>query len=50
VPAGVAHTFAFTGNEPARILDLHTPSCGLGGFVRGLSEGRIDAAFDYEPA
>ena len=50
VPAGVAHTFAFTGNEPARILDLHTPSCGLGGFVRGLSEGRIDEAFDYEPA
>ena len=50
VPAGVAHTFAFTGSEPARVLDLHTPSCGLGAFVRGLSEGRIDEAFDYEPA
>jgi quercetin dioxygenase-like cupin family protein len=50
VPAGEAHTFAFTGDEPVRLLDLHTPSCGLGGFVRGLGEGRIDEAFDYEPA
>jgi len=50
VPPGSAHTFAFTGKEPARVLDLHTPSCGLGGFVRGLGEGRIDEAFDLEPA
>jgi mannose-6-phosphate isomerase-like protein (cupin superfamily) len=30
VPPGVPHTFAVTGDRPARFLDLHTPSCGLG--------------------
>jgi quercetin dioxygenase-like cupin family protein len=35
VPAGVPHTFAVTSG-PARFLDVHTPSCGFGTFVRGL--------------
>jgi quercetin dioxygenase-like cupin family protein len=28
LPPGVPHTFSIS--EPARFLDLHTPSCGLG--------------------
>jgi quercetin dioxygenase-like cupin family protein len=57
VPPGVSHTFAFSGDEPARFLNLHTPSCGYGDFVRGLHEARTDeelvavrAAFDQVPA
>jgi quercetin dioxygenase-like cupin family protein len=58
VPQGVLHTFACTGSEPVRFLDIHTPSCGYGTFVRSLSEARTDAevvaaraAFDMdEPA
>jgi mannose-6-phosphate isomerase-like protein (cupin superfamily) len=53
VPAGVAHTFAVTGNGPVRFLNLHTPSCGFGAFVRALNQARTDdelavarAAFD----
>lgn len=53
VPAGVAHTFAPSGNAPARYLDLHTPSCGFGAFVRALNRAQTDeertaarAAFD----
>jgi mannose-6-phosphate isomerase-like protein (cupin superfamily) len=30
VPAGVPHTFAIAGSRPARLLDVHTPSCRLG--------------------
>jgi quercetin dioxygenase-like cupin family protein len=57
VPPGTPHTFAFTGSEEARFLNLHTPSCGYGAFLRGLHEARTDdelaavrAAFDQEPA
>jgi mannose-6-phosphate isomerase-like protein (cupin superfamily) len=57
VPPGVAHTFAVTGAERARFLDLHAPSCGFGDFVRGLhaagSEDElraVRAAFDQLPA
>lgn len=56
VPPGVAHTFACTGGE-TRFLDLHTPSCGYGAFLRGLHEATTDdelaavrAAFDQVPA
>jgi quercetin dioxygenase-like cupin family protein len=45
VPPGVPHTFALTGNGPVHFLDLHTPSCGFGGFLR-----ESQAAFDQEPA
>jgi mannose-6-phosphate isomerase-like protein (cupin superfamily) len=57
VPPGVPHTVAFPGNRPARFLNLHTPSCGLGTFLRGLHEAQTDdelaavqAAFDQIPA
>jgi mannose-6-phosphate isomerase-like protein (cupin superfamily) len=57
VPPGTPHTFAFTGDDEVRFLDLHTPSCGYGAFLRGLHEARTDeelaaarAAFDQEPA
>ena len=57
VPPEVVHTFAVTGDGPARFLDLHAPSCGFGDFVRGLHGARDDeelravrAAFDQQPA
>lgn len=57
VPPDVPHTFAVAGDGPARFLDLHTPSCGFGDFVRALHRARSDeelaaarAAFDQEPA
>jgi mannose-6-phosphate isomerase-like protein (cupin superfamily) len=57
VPPGVPHTFAFPGSEPVRFLNLHTPSCGYGGFLRGLHEARTDeeleavrTSFDQVPA
>ena len=57
IPPGVVHTFAVTGDGPARFLDLHVPSCGFGDFVRGLHAARdeeelraVRAAFDQQPA
>jgi mannose-6-phosphate isomerase-like protein (cupin superfamily) len=57
VPPGTPHTFAFTGPDEVRFLNLHTPSCGYGAFLRGLHEARSDeelaavrAAFDQVPA
>jgi mannose-6-phosphate isomerase-like protein (cupin superfamily) len=57
VPPGVPHTFAPTGSEDVRYLDVHTPSCGFGDFVRALSAARDEdelaaarARFDQEPA
>jgi quercetin dioxygenase-like cupin family protein len=56
VPPEVVHTFAVTGTEPARFLDLHVPSCGFGDVVRGLHAARseeelkaVRAAFDQRP-
>jgi len=53
----VPHTFATAGTEEVRFLDIHTPSCDYGAFLRGLHEARTDeelaairAAFDQEPA
>jgi len=55
VPPDVPHTFALTGSDEARFLNVHTPSCGYGAFLRGLHEARTDderaavrAAFDQE--
>ena len=42
VPPGVPHTFAVAGSGEARFLDLHTPSCGFGDFVRALHAARDD--------
>jgi mannose-6-phosphate isomerase-like protein (cupin superfamily) len=57
VPPQVPHTFAPTGSEPARYLDIHAPSCGFGDFARALELARNDeelqaarAQFDQEPA
>jgi quercetin dioxygenase-like cupin family protein len=57
IPPEVVHTFAVTGEAPARFLDLHVPSCGFGEFVRSLhaapdEEGlrAVRAAFDQRPA
>ena len=55
VPPGVPHAFAFPGEGPVRFLDLHTPSCGFGTFLRALHEARDEdeaqaahAEFDQE--
>jgi mannose-6-phosphate isomerase-like protein (cupin superfamily) len=57
VPAGVAHTFSLAGPEEVRFLDVHTPSCGFGDFVRALHTARDEdelaaarARFDQVPA
>jgi quercetin dioxygenase-like cupin family protein len=57
VPPEVVHTFAVTGDGPARFLDIHVPSYGFGDFVRGLHDARdeeelraVRAAFDQQPA
>ena len=42
IPAGVAHEYACTGRDEARFLELHTPSCGYGAYLRTL------AGFDQE--
>ena len=55
IPPGTPHTFAPTGTDEVRFLNLHTPSCGYGAFLRGLHEARTDeelaaarAAFDQQ--
>ncbi len=57
VPANVPHTFAPTGSEEVRFLNIHAPSCGFGDFVRALESARDEeelrtarAQFDQEPA
>ena len=56
VPPEVVHTFSVTGDSRAHFLDIHTPSCGFGDFVRGLMPPEVDerrnarAAFDQLPA
>jgi len=42
IPAGVPHTSTRTG-VTSRCLNLHTPSCGLGGFLRATHEAQTDA-------
>ena len=56
VPPAVPHSFAPAGSEPARYLNLHTPSRGFGDFTRALlaarNEGELEAAraaFDQRP-
>ena len=57
VPPNVPHTFAPDGSEPARYLNVHTPSRGFGEFTRKLIAARDDderaaarSAFDQKPA
>ena len=47
VRPGVPHTFSVPGNRRVRFLDVHTPSCGFGSFVRRFNEARTD---DERPA
>ena len=42
VPPGTPHTFASAGTDEVRFLNMHTPSCGYGAFLRGLHEARTD--------
>jgi len=43
VPHGIAHTFsASAGPEPALFVNLHTPSTGLGAYMRGLMAATSD--------
>jgi mannose-6-phosphate isomerase-like protein (cupin superfamily) len=53
VPRGVVHTFTVAGEEKATFVNVHTPSCGYGSFVRGLAAAtteeelrRVRASFD----
>jgi quercetin dioxygenase-like cupin family protein len=54
VPAGAAH--AVSADAPARFVNLHTPSCGFGAFLRALQESGDEeraaagAGFDQQPA
>lgn len=55
VPPGVPHSFSFPSSGEVRFLNVHTPSCGYGDFLRGLDAARSDeelravrAAFDQE--
>jgi quercetin dioxygenase-like cupin family protein len=56
VPPGVPHALSFPGPEPARLLNLHTPNCGFGAFLRTLHDAddaaaaAERAAFDQQPA
>jgi quercetin dioxygenase-like cupin family protein len=54
VPPDMPHTIAFREDGHARFLNLHTPSCGFGGFVRALHDAGASAAaragFDEVPA
>lgn len=56
VPPGTVHTFSFPGTSDARFLNVHTPSCGFGDFLRGLHAARtqeelaaVRARFDQVP-
>jgi mannose-6-phosphate isomerase-like protein (cupin superfamily) len=44
VPAGVPHAYPASGEQPARLLVLHTPNAGFGAFVRALRDGGEGAA------
>lgn len=57
VPPGVPHTFAMRGDDRVRLLDVHTPSCGFGTFLRAFHRAQTDderaaarANFDQDPA
>ena len=51
IAAGTAHTIGFPGAEPVRFLELHTPSCGYGAFLRALHDGSEErTGFDQQRA
>ncbi len=42
VPPGTCHSVAVQGEEAVRFLDLHTPGCAFGTFLRALHDARDD--------
>ena len=40
IPPGVPHTFALSGDRSVHFLNVHTPSCGFGDFLRSLDQAR----------
>ena len=42
VPQGVVHTFSPVGDEPARFVNVHTPSGGIGAYMRVLMAAKTD--------
>lgn len=56
VPPRVPHSISFPGPEAVRYLELHTPGCGFGDFLRALSDAGDEeaaaalASFDQHPA
>ena len=57
VPPEAVHTFAFPSSDNVRVLNVHTPSCGFGDFLRALHSARGEdelaaarARFDQVPA
>ena len=56
VPQGVVHTFGPAGDGPARFVNVHTPSSGLGTYMRAITTAESDEdraraweAFDARP-
>ena len=55
VPPGIPHRVEVSGSEAAHFLNLHTPSCGFGDFVRTLSPSIAEdvaaarSTFDQRP-
>jgi quercetin dioxygenase-like cupin family protein len=43
IPPGVTHAYACAADDEARFLELHTPSCGYGTYIRTRT------GFDQEP-
>jgi mannose-6-phosphate isomerase-like protein (cupin superfamily) len=43
VPPGVEHGISAPGPEPVHLLDVHTPNCGFGPFLRALHEAGATA-------
>jgi quercetin dioxygenase-like cupin family protein len=35
VPPGLPHALLLAVDRPVRYLDIHTPNCGFGAFLRG---------------
>jgi uncharacterized cupin superfamily protein len=48
VPAGMAHRYECTGTDETRFLEVHTPSCGYGSFLRSLDEPGTDEELSAE--
>jgi mannose-6-phosphate isomerase-like protein (cupin superfamily) len=55
VPPGIRHTVAFPAPEPVRLLNVHTPGCDFGAYLRALDDAdeevaAMRAGFDQQRA